>query len=88
MSDAEKILLGLAITTLVAGIIWLLQSNFNEVKSTLKDIQSRMVDKEVCAVTHRAIDDKLNGHSRNIRAIFQRMNGEIIYQSREGDNDD
>jgi phosphomevalonate kinase len=88
MSDAEKILLGLAITTLVGALIWLLQSNFNEVKITLKDIQSRMVDKEVCLEKHKAIDEKLNGNSRNIRAIFQRMNGEIIYQSREGDKDD
>jgi len=78
MSDMEKLLIGATIATLAGLIVWLIQTNFNDLKSRLDKINSKLVDRELCSERHRAVEEKISAHGKSIRHLYQLANGEIL----------
>lgn len=77
MSDAEKVVIGVALTGLIGLIVWQLQSNFNDLKAGIKEIRDGMVGRVVCGERHKAIEDRLEVHSKSIRHLYRKVNKEL-----------
>ena len=84
MSDVEKIMLGISVSSLVGLIVWLIQANFNELKKSLECINGKIVGKDICAEKHKALEEKVNAHSKSIRHLYRLTNGELV--TREEDD--
>jgi GTP-sensing pleiotropic transcriptional regulator CodY len=82
MTDVEKLVIGLAVTTLVGLIVWLVQTNFNDLKKTLAEIQASIVTKEICEERRARLDKRLDSHSEYIRVLFKANDRDAYY----GDN--
>jgi DNA-binding HxlR family transcriptional regulator len=83
MSDMEKLLISAAMMTLFGLVVWLVQSNFNDLKKRLDEIAARMVTDRLCAERHRAVNEKLVSHEKSIRQLYDIIRGEP--NSEEGD---
>jgi uncharacterized membrane protein YgaE (UPF0421/DUF939 family) len=85
MSDAEKVVIGIILTALISLIVWQIQANFNDIKNGIKEIRDGMVGKVLCSERHRAIEEKLEAHSKSIRHLYRKVNKELEPKTEEGE---
>jgi DNA-binding HxlR family transcriptional regulator len=78
MSDAEKLIISAAVVTLFGLVVWLVKSEFNDLKKRLDEIAKNMVTDRLCSERHRAIEEKITAHGKSIRHLYRLANGEVV----------
>lgn len=78
MTTIDKLLILPAMMTLIGLIVWLIQSNFNDIKKSLEAINAKIVGKEVCAERHRAVEEKLAAHAKSINQLYDITRGDAV----------